>query len=545
MGNAPSAAATPATLLGSPRELQHALLRGLAHPPSKARLSRLSADPQLLHARWGGPPLDPARDPDVAALTRLAHTADAGLAARYEAEVERAGATVTPAAFWSSYAAVVRAALLLDATAAGGGSSSGGGCGDDLLPAAGAAAGGSNDNDDDDDDEHVLLFVHEEVFVYRVPPRPGASGWTAAAWGLDKPTLERTHVRVTAHRGDVTIGVWQRPAGDGGAPPAAARVNVATAPAAQGHRLVAACVLPASVRHRRAAAAGVAGAPAAASAASSSSSLPPSPLPADAAHLATYLEPVLDSSRYFVARLVSGAGPGAGASAGSSGQVGSGSRNRTVGHVGLGFRDREPAMALRLAILDHLAFARRQAGAGGEGATGGEPASPLVLVTAGAPPPLTAAAAAAVGCGDGDQAAAAAGAPPPTPPPPPPPAEGVTPPVRITIDPAVFSGPGGRRRERGAGAADGGGATAARPLAAAGGGGGGGAPASPAAASPGGGGGGDAARGHPLLLPPPRRSLLGPPPGGSAAAPGGDEAPALMPAAAAAVCEEVWGEFEG
>ena len=237
MGNSASAAAVPAAAqLGSPRELQNALLRGLADPGTKARLGRLSADPRLLLARWDGPPLDPARDPDVMALTRLAHTADAGLAARYAAEVGTT-AGCTPAAFWSSYAAAARIALLDAASAAGSG--------------AGAAPAG--DADDDDDDTDTLLFVHDECFVYKVPPRPGASGWVAAAWGLEKPVLERTHVRVTAHRGDVTIGVWQRPAAadGGGAPPPPQRISVTTAPAAQGHRLVAACVLPASVSRRR------------------------------------------------------------------------------------------------------------------------------------------------------------------------------------------------------------------------------------------------------------------------------------------------------
>lgn len=367
MGNTASSAA-----LSSPVELQQEMLKGLNDPATRQKLVAISNDPHMAHMHWEGPPMDPLKQ-EVAALTRIALIADPGLQARYDQVVKEAK-TRTPTAFWSAYVACVRAVLLdaaseknapprppvasveptsvvtpaiAIATIESKEAKSARESSKAQSPQASDSVPADDIEDEDDDGIDTVLFSHDECFVYKVPPRPGAAGWAAAAWGLDKPALENTHVRATAAGGDVTVAVWQRPSeGAPSAPAAPQRTTVATAPAAQGHRLIAACVIPASVKRRRVDMSG----PSAAA----------PDLPPDGVHLASYLEPVLDSSRYFVARI--SRGPSGGKTGGPSSQT---------GLLGLGFRDREAASALKLAILDHLAFARRQAGSTAPSAVGG------------------------------------------------------------------------------------------------------------------------------------------------------------------------------
>ena len=405
MGNAASSAdGSPSGGGDDALRLQQAFLSGLSNAEVKARLSSVSSDAALMSYKLAGAALDPS-NPNVAALIRLGTAADPGLNQRFTAET-KSGA-VSPSVFWSSYAACVKH-VLENASANGStqrpatankaekpsGDKVSNSHGDGSKPAAvldngvtkvateavnedpKTSANGPASVDDDDEEEEVLLWSTDECFVYKLPPRPGASGYVAAAWGLDKPVLENTYVRATAGGGNVTVAVWQKPqdssiAATNKKPAASApsgsnkgQINytVATAPAASGHKLVAACVIPASAQKRQAAAGGKA--------------FDPADGASDGAHLAHYLEPVLDSSRYFVARISRG-GSGDGKSGGSSAQT---------GLLGLGFRDRDPAYALKASILDHLAFCRRQA----------RPAAGLDSVSAAVVDPLAASQAAAL-----------------------------------------------------------------------------------------------------------------------------------------------------
>jgi hypothetical protein len=209
-----------------------------------------------------------------------------------------------------------------------------------------------------DDDEEILLLTLPETFVYKLGARAGASGYTALSWGLDKPLLTG-YLRVVAHGdAEVSLAVWQRPdqllpheaqpQPAGAAAAAAAASAISTAPGAAGHKLVAVCRIP--LRPRAAAAAAARGG------ASPQQALLPQPL-------SFYLEPTLDSSRYFALRVSGGDGRSA--------------------VLGVGFRDRQASFDLRGAIDDVLQRVARSWGL----------ASP-------APQPL----------GDGDGAAAAAAA---------------------------------------------------------------------------------------------------------------------------------------
>jgi hypothetical protein len=108
---------------------------------------------------------------------------------------------------------------------------------------------------DDEAGEEQLLLTLPECFVYKVPPRPAASGYRAMDWGLDAP-LRTGYIRLVARGSAIAISVWQRPdqvlapaaagASSSHAPAAAAAAaaaaaprSLAMAPAAAGHRLVA------------------------------------------------------------------------------------------------------------------------------------------------------------------------------------------------------------------------------------------------------------------------------------------------------------------
>jgi hypothetical protein len=139
---------------------------------------------------------------------------------------------------------------------------------DDALPADALFA-----TDAADTDEH-LLFTEPETFCYRVGARASAQGHTAASWGLEAPLLTAS-LRVTAFSNLICLALWRKGAAQpGGAPMAAAqqRFPITLLPLSSGHALVALC---------RVALSGPAQRP-----------------------LAHFLEPVLDSSRYFVLRCV-------------------------------------------------------------------------------------------------------------------------------------------------------------------------------------------------------------------------------------------------
>lgn len=191
-----------------------------------------------------------------------------------------------------------------------------------------------------DDDEEILLLVLPEVFVYKLDARHArASGYTALSWGLDKPLLTG-YLRAVAHgESEVSLAVWQRPdqlsAADsaaaatsaaGAAATSSAASRLSTAPGAAGHKLVAVCRI---ILRPRAEA--VAAAATAAAAASGDAALQRLLLPQP---LAYYLEPTLDSSRYFAMRI-------------------SGADGRSS-VIGIGFRDRQASFDLRSMLDDAL-----------------------------------------------------------------------------------------------------------------------------------------------------------------------------------------------
>jgi hypothetical protein len=182
---------------------------------------------------------------------------------------------------------------------------------------------------DDEAGEEQLLLTLPECFVYKVPPRPAASGYRAMDWGLDTPLLTG-YIRLVARGPAIAISVWQRPdqvsapaaagASSGHAPAAAAAAtrSLAMAPAAAGHRLVAVCRVP----------------------------MPDTTYPlgggAASQPLEYWVEPVVDSSRYFALRITS--------------------HDQRSAQVGMGFRERQHAFDFRAALDDHFAFVRRQDG---------------------------------------------------------------------------------------------------------------------------------------------------------------------------------------
>lgn len=186
----------------------------------------------------------------------------------------------------------------------------------------------------DDEEDELLLLQVDETFVYKLGPRPRADGYTADSWGLDSPLLTAL-TRVVAH-GErlVSVSLWERPkVGSSGATlpasAAAAARRVSTAPAASGHRLVAVCEIP---LHTATAKPGSAASTATAAAHGFGLLAMP---------LSHYLEPVLDSSRYYALR-VSQAGRSA--------------------VIGIGFRDRQTSFDLRSAVEEQLRLVARQRG---------------------------------------------------------------------------------------------------------------------------------------------------------------------------------------
>ena len=304
--------------------LSSAYIAALARKPHEA----LDAVAAGMVAEAATPPAVPAAraelpasfDPDSQFYAPLVRTAltDAAVAAAHAACVGPGRLHATPAAFWGDYFARVLAALQL----AGLGSSSAG------KPRATAPDGSTGSGAGGDGDEQLLLFTSPDTFCYKVPPRPSATGHRAESWGLDSPVLTGYTRVVAVGEAEVVIAIWQRPDQFRGAAPAATPAaataaaagsavvsSIATAPAAAGHRLVA------TARAR----------------------LAPDSVDADAMlehPLGYYLEPVVDSSRYFVLRLDGGGG--------------------RVGYMGIGFADRQPAFDLKSCILDHLACLARQ-----------------------------------------------------------------------------------------------------------------------------------------------------------------------------------------
>ena len=197
----------------------------------------------------------------------------------------------------------------------------------DGAAASAAAAAATAAADDDDDEPSVLLATIAECFLYRVPPRPTAAGYTAQSWpgGLDHPAATG-FLRITGRGGAAHVAFWLRrgegapaTAAPSAAAAAAAAADAATAPAAQGHSLVFTCRVPCI----------------------------DSPRP-----LAFFMEPVLDSSRYFVLRLERS--PRGGASGAGT------------AFVGIGFRERNAAFELKECIASFAAQLQRHKRAAGE-----------------------------------------------------------------------------------------------------------------------------------------------------------------------------------
>ena len=163
----------------------------------------------------------------------------------------------------------------------------------------------------DDAEPTVLLCTIDEVFVYRLPPRPTAAGYRAAEWpgGLDNP-YKTGFLRVTGRGPELFLCVWLRDAATPEATRAAAAraLDVTAAPAARGHALLLQCCVPAG----------------------------------DARALSTFVEPVLDSSRYFVLRLERGGAGGA-------------------TFVGIGFRERNAAFEFKETMSSYISQNERNA----------------------------------------------------------------------------------------------------------------------------------------------------------------------------------------
>lgn len=179
--------------------------------------------------------------------------------------------------------------------------------------------------------DEVLIGDFPETFVYKLPPRSRAEGYCADAWGLDKPAATG-RLRVTAWDSSVCLVIWRRAETAATSAPTvlpavARRTPLTAAPASSGWLVIA---------HAR------------------WDVLKGSPL-------SFYLEPVLDSSRYFVLRCqppparqqVPGA-PAGTALANSAAQA-------AHALVGIGFRERESAFTLKAAIADHTRSCERQA----------------------------------------------------------------------------------------------------------------------------------------------------------------------------------------
>jgi hypothetical protein len=168
------------------------------------------------------------------------------------------------------------------------------------------ATSASADIYDESIEPSVLLCSVDECFVYRVPPRPSAAGWRAQDWpgGLDNP-WKTGMLRITGRGSDLFLCIWLKGAGDGKKVPPGAALDATTSPAAQGHLLLLQCRVPLL----------------------------------DERGWSFWIEPVLDSSRYFVLRLEKGT---------------------AVQLVGLGFRERNAAFELKDTIHNYLSQIKRQ-----------------------------------------------------------------------------------------------------------------------------------------------------------------------------------------
>jgi hypothetical protein len=217
--------------------------------------------------------------------------------------------------------------------------------------------------DSPDNDEQVL-FTEAETFVYRVGARASAQGFAASSWGLDEPALT-ANLRVTAFGGLLCVALWRKhsssPAPAAQHPsPLQQRYPLTLLPLSSGHALVALCKVPLSK--------------------------PPQTPP-----LSYFMEPTIDSSRYFVLRCTPP--PGQAPTDPSSSLL-----------VGFGFRHREAAFQLKACISDHIKSHERQAvgaqqreqqqqqqqqQAGSEGAAGEAPEDEDAFgdLTAAPPPP--------------------------------------------------------------------------------------------------------------------------------------------------------------
>jgi len=249
--------------------------------------------------------VDPPSTPSLAPLLRAALQTDPALGGTLASTVGDTPAHrfTTPAAFWRAYLARLAVALFPTAPTSPAAP----------PPARGIASAGGGADSDGGEEEVVLLTV-QEVFCYRLPPRPAAAGHRAADWGLDAPAVTGW-LRVTAQgESGVVVIVWSK--GDGGASGGGAAPSLTMAPAAAGNRIVAACRIPFTP--------------------------PPSGTVWSDHPLAYWLEPVVDSTRYFVMR---GASP---------------RPDAPPSMLGIGFRDRQHAFDLKSAILDHAAFVERQ-----------------------------------------------------------------------------------------------------------------------------------------------------------------------------------------
>ena len=174
------------------------------------------------------------------------------------------------------------------------------------------------------DVDESILFTESETFVYRIGARASALGHTAASWGLDEPQLTGL-LRVTAFSGLICVAIWRKAASTPPTPAASAaqqRYPLTLQPLSSGHALVALCRIPLARGAR----------------------------PAHA-----YMEPVLDSSRYFVLRCVPPPGR-AGAAAATPAAA-----EEAAVFLGFGFRHREAAFQLKACITDYTRQVERQA----------------------------------------------------------------------------------------------------------------------------------------------------------------------------------------
>lgn len=215
-----------------------------------------------------------------------------------------------------------------------------------------------------DADETLLLQILE-TFVYSIPARPRSDGHVAASWGLDAPAVTG-RLRVTSLGArTVIIALWRESDRAAAAPRGRAATSITLSPASNGFSLVALSRFEVG--------------------------------PGAAHALEHWLEPVVDSSRYFALRCVGRRGGGA-AAAGGAAAV----ETRVLG---IGFRERETAFALKAALADFTRSVLRQS----SGRAGEEGTAPREGVrTEGDAEPASNVAAARAGRDTAAEAAAAA-----------------------------------------------------------------------------------------------------------------------------------------